>query len=86
MKKLDALLSEIEDDTLAKIIVATAGGIAVAAAARKIHKKYQERQLFKKYGAQVEDEERRGLNNEIEKTYPDVIDAYVANHLVHSKK
>lgn len=53
MKKIDAL-NEVDQDTLAKIALATAAGVAAAAGGRHLYKKYKEYKALKKYGSQEE--------------------------------
>jgi hypothetical protein len=45
-------LTELDDDTLAKLTSAAAAGIVTAVLGKKIYKKYKENQILKKYGSQ----------------------------------
>jgi hypothetical protein len=83
-KKLDALLEEVDQDTLAKLSLAAAAGIVAAVGGRKLYKKYKERKLLKKYGAQ-EEGKHQSLGDEIRSVIPDVIDANTARHLIDAK-
>lgn len=51
--KTDGITKEVTDkaseDTLGKVALAAAAGIVVAAGAKKLYKKYKDRQLEKKY-------------------------------------
>jgi hypothetical protein len=85
---LDALLEEVDKDTLAKLTLATAAGIVAAVGGKKLYKKYKERQLLKKYGAQEDSDEkhRSSLKDELRSIVPDILDANMARHLIDAKK
>jgi hypothetical protein len=75
MKELDALLNEVEDDTLAKIALATTAGVITVAAARKLYKKYKEKKVSNKYIGQEDDKHQSSLGDELRSVIPDIIDA-----------
>ena len=88
MEKLDALLEEVDKDTLAKLTLAAAAGIIAASGGKKLYKKYKERQLLKKYGAQEndDDDKHQSIKDDIRSAIPDIIDANSARHLIDAKK
>jgi hypothetical protein len=75
--KLDALMEEVDQDTLAKLALATTAGVITAAAARKLYKKYKEKKILNKYTSQ-EDGKHQSLGDEIRSVVPDIIDANTA--------
>ena len=76
-KNFDALLNEIDKDTLAQIALATVAGSLVALGGRKLYKKYQQERLLKKYIAQ-EREKHQSLEDELRVVGSDVIDINAA--------
>jgi len=89
MKKLDALLEEVDKDTLAKITLAAAAGVVAAAGGKKLYNKYKEKQLLKKYGAQEDNDDNKhqsSLKDELRSVVPDILDANTARHLIDAKK
>lgn len=69
MKKNTNILNELNQDMLTKLALATAAGVAAAASARSIHKKYKEKKLLKKYTG-VSRKQEKYLNNDM---LPDVV-------------
>ena len=85
-KMFDALVNEVSDDTLAKIAMATVGGVITTVAAKKLYKKYKEMQLLKKYGSQEDEDKHQNLQAELSGALPNLIDAHTARYLVDDKK
>jgi hypothetical protein len=87
MEKLDALLEEVDKDTLAKLALATAAGIVAVAGGKKLYKNYKERKLLKQYGAQEneDDDKHQSIKDQIRSVIPDIIDANSARHLIDAK-
>lgn len=82
MKPIDALLNEVNGDTLAKLALATTAGVITAAAARKLYKKYKENKILNKYMKQEENNEHQSsLGDEVRSIGLDVIDANTAKQL-----
>lgn len=61
--KIDAL-NEVKQDTLAKITLAAAAGIAAAIGGKKLYKKYKEKKLLNKYVTQGEQERQDAIDTE----------------------
>ena len=87
MEKLDALLEEVDKDTLAKVALATAAGIVAVAGGKKLYKNYKEKKLLKQYGAQEseDDDKHQSIKDQIRSVIPDIIDANSARHLIDAK-
>ena len=87
MEKLDALLEEVDKDTLAKVALATAAGIVAVAGGKKLYKNYKGKKLLKQYGAQEneDDDKHQSIKDQIRSVIPDIIDANSARHLIDAK-
>lgn len=83
--QLDALLNEIDQDTLAKLSVAVTAGVITAVTARKLYKKYKENKILQKYGTQ-EKNEHQTLGDDLRGIVPDLIDINAASHFMNAKK
>ena len=83
--QLDALLNEVDQDTLAKISMAVTAGVITAVTARKLYKQYQENKILKKYGAQ-EENKHQTLGDDLRGIVPDLIDINAASHFMNAKK
>ena len=81
MKKLDALLNEVDNDTLAKLALATTAGVITANVARKLYKKYKENKILNKHITQENEKHQSSLGDEIRSIGLDVIDANMARQL-----
>lgn len=82
MKKF-VTLTELDDDTLAKLTGAAAAGIVAAALGKKIYKKYKDYQVLKKYGSQ----EKENSNTDIyTNSVLDLIDINTTRQLASIKK
>lgn len=84
--KLDTLLNEVDQDTLARLSVATAASIAAAVAARKLYKKYKDNQLLRKYGAAQEEDKHQSLGDDLRGIVPDLIDINSTRYFIDAKK
>lgn len=83
--KLDALLNEVDQDTLARLSVATAASIAAAVAARKLYKKYKDNQLLKKYGG-AQENKHQSLGDDLRGIVPDLADINATRYFIDAKK
>ena len=84
-KQLDALLCEVNQDTLANLSVAVAAGVLTAVAARKLYKKYKENKILQKYGTQ-EKNEHLNFRNDMRDGASAVIDTHTAQELIDAKR
>ena len=82
--KLDALIVEVEEDTLAKIALATTAGVITAAVARKLYKKYKEQKISNKYTQ--EDGKHHTIGDEMRTVYPDLLDIHSMRNFTDNKK
>jgi len=84
--KLDALLNEIDQDTLARLSVAVTAGVITAVTARKLYKQYKDNQLLKKYGGAQEESKHQSLGDDLRGIIPDLVDINATRHLIDVKK
>lgn len=82
--KLDAL-NEVDQDTLAKIALATVAGLATGVGAKHLYKKYREKQLEKKYLGSQEDKKLKDTDPYINAAI-EALDANTFRHLSDIKK
>jgi hypothetical protein len=84
--KFDAL-NEIDQDTLAKISLAVAAGLASVAGGKILYKKYKEKQLQKKYiGDTQEDDRKHRSIDPYTNAVLDVVDANILRYLNDARK
>jgi len=58
-----SVLSEVDDDTLAKIALATTAGLVAVVGGRKLYKKYKEKKIEKKYLEGSQDDRQKDINS-----------------------
>lgn len=88
MKQLDILFEETDNDTLVKMALATAAGVAAVAGGRKLYKNYKEKKILKQYGAQASDvdDKHQSVKDDIRGSIPNIIDIIKAgNYLINDK-
>jgi hypothetical protein len=83
--KLDALSEEVDNDTLAKLALATTAGVITTVAARKLYKKYKEKKILNKYVPQ-ENNKHHTIGDELRNIAPDLMDINSMRNLVDAKK
>ncbi len=84
--KFDALLNEVDQDTLARLSVAVTAGVISAVAARKLYKQYKDNQLLRKYGGAQEEDKHQSLGNDLRSIIPDLVDINATRHFIDAKK
>jgi hypothetical protein len=84
--KFDALLNEVDEDTLARLSVAVTAGVITAVTARKLYKQYKDNQLLKKYGRTQEENKHQSLGDDLRGVIPDLVDINTTRYLINAKK
>jgi len=74
-------LTEVDQDTLAKIALAAAAGVAAVAGGKHIYKKYKEEKQMKKYIDDSQEHKKHPVKDAVLQDYPEVLDAIAMRSL-----